>query len=64
MRFTSGFSEFLHNYSGLSVAQFCVLPLNFVTVRWFWIFVEIDLLEQSGFLVLDSIFPVRVLGLS
>ena len=32
MSFTSGFSEFLHNYSGLSVAQFCVVSLNFVTV--------------------------------
>ena len=61
--FTSGFSELLHNYSGLSVAQFCVLSLNFVSVRWFWISVEIDLLDQSGLLVLDSIFPVRVLGL-
>ena len=48
MRFTSGFSEFLHNYSGLSVAQFCVVSLNFVTVRWFWISVEIDLLDHSG----------------
>ena len=32
MRFTSGISEFLHNESGLSVAQFCVFSLNFVTV--------------------------------
>ena len=32
MRFTSGISEFLHNESGLSVAQFCVVSLNFVTV--------------------------------
>ena len=63
MRFTSGISEFLHNESGLSVAQFCVVSLNFVTVRWFWISVEMDLLDHSGLLVLDSIFPVRVLGL-
>ena len=58
MRFTSGISEFLHNESGLSVAQFCVVSLNFVTVRWFWISAEIDLFYHSWFLILDSIFPV------
>ena len=63
MRFTSGISEFLHIYSGLSVAHFWVLSLNFVTVRWYRISVEADLSDFCGLLVLGLIFPVRGLGL-